>query len=395
MALTVVTMDAMLKNIYLELLPNALNVGSNAFYGLIEHSNRYVTGKKIIKAAPAGINGGIGNAAEDATLPGTGQKTVVNFESDTKNLFAILEISDKSIRASRDNSGAFTDLLQFGIDSMVEAGKYNYSRQLFTDNSGVLAITAATTNSTTVVVDNVKYFVKGLIIDILASDGSQKNPAINKVTVVDVDRANNALILDTPVTTLATDIITVQGSYGLELTGLKDIFNTSGDSLYTVPRANNRWLNPHVVTLSNGDNSIDDIKIQSVIDEIEEYNDGKVDYLSVSRDVRRAYEAYQQSYKRNVNTLELDGGFKAISFNGVPMVADKHAPNGTMDMLNSQDFEMHYMCDWEWLTDDNNGGRILERIPGKAVYQAVLAKYADLMCNKPGAQGRLQNIAAA
>ena len=46
------------------------------------------------------------------------------------------------------------------------------------------------------------------------------------------------------------------------------------------------------------------------------------------------------------------------------------------------------LCDWEWMEDE--GGRILSKVPGKAAYTATLVKYAELICKRPFAQGMLQ-----
>jgi hypothetical protein len=91
--------------------------------------------------------------------------------------------------------------------------------------------------------------------------------------------------------------------------------------------------------------------------------------------------------------MEIEGGFKAISFNGIPVVADRFCPEGTMYLLNTDDFIVHQLCDWQWLEGED--GKILKQVPGKPVYTATLVKYAELMCNKPSGQGMLSGITEA
>jgi hypothetical protein len=88
--------------------------------------------------------------------------------------------------------------------------------------------------------------------------------------------------------------------------------------------------------------------------------------------------------------MEVEGGFKAISFNGIPIVVDRACPAGTMYLLNTDDFKLCQLCDWQWLEAED--GKILKQVPGKAVYTATLVKYAELICERPYGQGRLRGI---
>ena len=89
-------------------------------------------------------------------------------------------------------------------------------------------------------------------------------------------------------------------------------------------------------------------------------------------------------------TVEIEGGFTALSFNGIPVVADRFCPYGTMYLLNTDDFKIHQLCDWQWMEGED--GKILRQIPGKPVYTATLVKYADVMCERPCGQGMLMGI---
>lgn len=46
-----------------------------------------------------------------------------------------------------------------------------------------------------------------------------------------------------------------------------------------------------------------------------------------------------------------------------------------------------------WLEDED--GRILKQVPGKAAYTATLVKYAELVCKKPCGQAKLYNVEEA
>lgn len=94
-----------------------------------------------------------------------------------------------------------------------------------------------------------------------------------------------------------------------------------------------------------------------------------------------------------MQTMEIEGGFKTLSFNGIPVVADRFCPEGTMYLLNTEDFKLCQLCDWQWLEGDD--GKILRQVPGKPVYNATLVKYAELICERPGGQAKLTGITEA
>lgn len=87
---------------------------------------------------------------------------------------------------------------------------------------------------------------------------------------------------------------------------------------------------------------------------------------------------------------ELAGGYRTITYNGIPVVADRFCPAGTMYLLNTRDFCLHQLCDWKWLEGDD--GKVLRQVPGKPLYTATLVKYADLICTRPCGQAMLTGI---
>lgn len=91
--------------------------------------------------------------------------------------------------------------------------------------------------------------------------------------------------------------------------------------------------------------------------------------------------------RTNIDYLTLDGGYKALSYSGIPFVADRFVKDNDMYLLNSADFKLHQLCDWRWL--EGEGGTVLHQVAGKACYSATLVKYADLLCERPMGQAKL------
>lgn len=397
------TADNALKDVYLGVVSDQLNTTTNPLLAKIKQTTSDVWGNNIVKMAPYGVNGGIGAGSETGALPVAGGNNYEKFTLELKNLYGKIEISDKAVRASQNSAGAFVNLLNAEMEGLVKASGFNMGRMLFGDGSGLLA--SITTNSATVggytdfTVDSVKNLAEGMLVDVVSAAGVVFNN-INAVRIINVNRATNVVtVVASGLTADATKdggyYFCVQGSFNKELTGLGAIFDTTKESLYGLNRASNSWMNPFVKDIiSDGKTSqINDVTMQSVIDYLEENFGSNVDFIVCSSGVKRGYQNYLASYRSNIDVMELAGGFKAISYNGIPVVSDRFAPANTMYMLNTKEFNLHQLCDWKWLEGED--GRVIKQNPGFATYSATLVKYADLICNKPCGQAKITNIAEA
>ena len=375
-----------LKTLYLGVVSDQLNTNVNPLLAAIEQTASDVWGKEIVKLAPYGINGGIGAGTETGDLPAAAENNYAQFVLTLKNLYGTIEISDKAIRASQNNAGAFVNLLNAEMEGLLKASKFNFGRMLYGDGTGTLT-TVESASGNNVVVASVQNLIEGMVVDVLTSEGASTGVAGRRIT--SIDRSSKTITLSgnaIPASTLTKgNIITVQGSYKNELTGLGAIFGT-GSTLYGLSKTANKWLNPRSYTST----AIDDVTIQKVIDEMDEVAGSKADFIVCSFGVKRAYQEYLTENKSNVDIMNLAGGYKAISYNGIPVVSDRFAPSGTMYVLDTTEFHLHQLCDWRWLEGDN--GKIIRQVAGKPVYTATLVKYADLICDKPSGQAKISGI---
>ena len=393
MAVTLTNADSALKSYYLEAVSEQLDNYVNPFLAQIKKTSDNVWGKEVKQLAIYGVNGGVGAGTEDGALPKASGNNYIQFTSSLKNLYGNVEISDKAIRASENNSGAFVSLLNSEMDGLVKASAFNLGRMIFGDGTGVLAQISEAEGNNVFAVDDVTFLMEGMVIDLYDSDLLPVEDAEGR-RIVYVDRVEKTVKIDGPVLMVA-DIpedacIVMHGSYNNELTGLAAIFDSDVTSLYGVNKAQNPWINPKIAE-DVGD--ITEGAIQTMLDDIEEAGGSSADLIVTSFGVRRALINLFAENKRVVNTVDLAGGFKALSFNGIPIVADRFCQKNTMYILNTKDFALHQLCDWQWLTGDD--GKVLRQIPGKPVYTATLVKYAELMCSRPYAQGVLKGITEA
>lgn len=382
------TADSALKEVYVGVVANQLNINANPLLAQIKRTNRDIYGKEIVKMTTYGINGGVGAGEETGELPIATGNSYVQLRATLKNLYGQLEISDKAIKASASNVGAFVNLLAYEMEGLVKASSFNLGRMLYGDGSGKVA-KITDVSGQTVTCDSVRNIIEGMVLDAY-EESTKKNTSPIKVTFV--DRAKNTFTFDKNIyvgTELAQDqILYVQGSKDLELTGLGKIFDTNADNIYGIKKADNAWLNPYQT--DSTEKEISDIIIQEALDFLEENTGSNINFIACSSQTRRAYQEYLTAYRRNIDVADLAGGFKAITHNGIPVVADRFVENGSVYLLNTNDFALHELDDWKWMEGDD--GRILRQVPGHPVYSAVLVKYAELICDRPAAQAKINGI---
>ena len=383
---TISNADKALKTFYLGVLADQLNVGVNPFLAKIGQTCADVWGKEVKKLAPYGINGGIGSGAETDALPASGGNNYAQFTLTLKNLFGKIEISDKAVRASQNSAGAFVNLLNAEMDGLLKASKFNFGRMLYGNGSGLLATTVANEGATNaeITVNTIKALMEGMTVDVY-TDGGVKDNELSGARIVAIDRASKTVKLSVTASSKvgAGCKIYVQGSKDNEITGLEDVFGDT-TSIYGLNRADYSFLRPYVKSVSGKVNAGE---LQSAIDVIEEISGGTVNFIVASFDARRQYVDFLSENRINLDYMNLDGGYKALSYAGIPFVADRFVADGTVYLLNSDDFKLHQLCDWRWLEGEN--GSVLHQIPGKASYSATLVKYADLLCARPMGQAKL------
>ncbi len=398
---TLTSADNVLKQVYLGVVSEQLNTSINPLLSKIKQTTSDVWGKEIRKVAPYGLNGGIGAGDENSTLPTAAGNQYAQFVLSLKNLYGKIEITDKAIRASQNSSGAFVNLLDAEMEGLIRASAFNFGRMLYGDGTGI--ITKITDNDTTTITcEAVNCLIEGMVIDIVDATGTVLTSG-KGLRITSIDRANkvvtlagasftaDALVKSDSVSGSKDYFVAVQGSYGKELTGLGAIFKTTG-TLYGLSKSDYGWLNCYTKDIA-GETSktdINDMVMQTAIDNVEENANSKIDFIVCSAGVKRNYQNYFTSYRTNVDIMDLAGGYKAISYNGIPLVSDRFAPANTMFLLNTKEFNLHQLCDWQWLEGED--GRVIKQAADKPSYTATLVKYADIICDQPSGQAKITGI---
>ena len=207
---------------------------------------------------------------------------------------------------------------------------------------------------------------------------------------------------------------TTSGGHRLEMMGLRGvvtdqsldkeaIYDGTNDSLLT---ANIDWLqglsittypwfkanvDTHSAGRYGGQRAISDKLMNKMFDTIEKKagKDYGPNVVFTTRAIRREIIELWQADRRFVNTMELDGGWKGLEFNGIPILVDNDAIDGEIYFLTTRDLQIYRMSDYDWMSKD---GAILSRISGYDAYEAVLFRYAELGVKRRNTQGVICDV---
>lgn len=383
--ITIENADKALKEYYLQAVTAQLNDNISPFFSAIEKSAENIYGKDAAIAVVRNSTDSVSACAEDASLPAPQRNRYLKISAPLKNIYGTIEVSDKAMRASRDNSGAFVNLVNAEMEGLVSGAKYNFQRMLYGDGTAkyctVNSVVASSDNKK-FNVDDVSNLSKGMVADFVLADGTKHE----NVKITDI--SEKVITLDTAVSgDVENAVISRAGAYGNELTGLGAIFGDK--TLYGYDRKEEPYFAPYSVSLAQPSDLKSD-SLTDVIDHMEERFNSRINMILCSYSTRKKIAALVADNKMIINSIDAHTGFGVVTVNNVPVYADRFCPDGVIYFVNTDDFVLCQLCDWEWLEDED--GKILKQVPGKASYSATLVKYAELICKKPCAQAILKNV---
>ena len=377
--ISLTTADNALKSVYLEAITNQLNKTTDALYSKIDATSEYVSGNAIKKLVTLGMNGGIGAGSETGGLPASVDSRYALLTSTLKNIYGQVVISDKAIRASRDEVGAFINLLNAEMEALVDAGRFNLARILYGKGNGYLGyITDSEEDSAVIKVNNVYNMAIGMRIRALKNGTEQTR--FSNAKIVDINYSTKSITLDVTMDSTNEDEpldLYVYDAINGESIGFAGLCDSSITSVYGIDITTTSFLTPGYIqqasfTISTLNKAFDDASINQ---------NANIDMVTCGYTFRRNVQNILKMQSLNTDLMVFDGGYKTISFMGIPINASRFVPDSCAYLIDSTVWHLHELCDWTWLT--NNKGEVLHQKEGYPVHTATLVKYCDLICDRP------------
>lgn len=112
--------------------------------------------------------------------------------------------------------------------------------------------------------------------------------------------------------------------------------------------------------------------------------------ILTTRAIRRKYVDLLVADKRFIDWKVMDGGYKVVEFNGIPIAVDNDAIDGEMYFLYEPSMQIYQMSDLSWMERDGN---VLDRLLGYDAYEATLFWYAELGCSRRNVNAVVTDLA--
>jgi hypothetical protein len=406
MALTLSLADAALREDYQPELRDQLN-SEHEFLMQIESHSRDVEGRRAVLSLHTGRNSSAAARLEGGALPAAGSQTYTEERVLLKYNYGRMQINGPVIKAMKSDRGSFVRAVASETDGMVTDVKENVSRQLFNDATQSIAQAGVTSSANLIVLAagttsvQMRQFFINQVVDIGTTGSPATVAAAVTITAVDAVSAPPTITVSgSAVTTSASHYVSVNGSAGAELTGIRSIVSDVGTLFNVDPSTVPVWKAHRSQGASGGagfnsgtsrvavsnlfEKAIDEIVIAS----------GKAPSLIVtSHGVVRGYAAQLQDQRRFNDNVELKGGFSVPTISAgsvtLPLLADRFAPANAAFLINTAHITQHQSSDWEFMDDD---GSVLNRVDGYDAYEATLFKYHELTTDQRNTHGVVEDI---
>lgn len=403
-----------------------------------------VVGSDITTSVRTRRNVGRKYTREGARMPTAGKQSYQQLRWSTRYNYGVCQFTGQAVSASRSTRGSFLNAMDSEINGLAEDLQHGEQRVLYGNGSGRLAaIQSDSVNGSgqsVLVLEN----PGGIASQALGTQyleiedrvcilhGSQEGDAVygtsaadwavgggvRSFTIEEIDYTSGAATLSEDVSAditagdylyVARDANIPSASFldsdtnrGIEMNGLHGIVSDEDPPLQrpgTDPLPWRGFGNLGVAAeprhkafiVSNGGvpRAWDQTLLQQAMDGLAQSGNGTVKVWLTTHGIRRQFASELIAQRRYTPTLDLGGGFKAVSWNGIPMVVDKDCTRGTVYGLDPSTLTIAKESDWNFLDED---GRVLQRIDGYDAFEVTIRRYAEFVCTVRNRNCRIDDI---
>lgn len=407
--------DAILRDDYKEYWDQLNNAAW--LLAQIETKRDTVDGRLARHAIHTGRSGGIGARREGVALPDADQQRHSTVPIPVRWNTARIQLTVQLMKMATGNPGAFVNALENEMGGIKKDSMRDINRQLFGTSDGVMATCGTTTTSATITLasttseSQMYHLYVGRVIDVGTVASPQTVASQRTITAVDIDAKTITVSGATLSTTSGTHFIFNYNSGGAsdnsgtqddgqsECTGLQTILSTSA-VLHTLNPSTVPIWKANVFANSGTNRPISDTLIDSALLRITARSGETPDMMVSNIGAFVAGKGVLSAYQRNIDTVEMKGGFTGIRWNtpgvsgsgakDITWSCDFDAPANRLELINSSKIVCHQIAEgWEWMDED---GAVLSRVPNQLAYEGVLYTSLELGCVQRNAHGSIQDL---
>ena len=416
-------------------------------------NTRDIQGGTATVGLHVGRNSGVASAANGESYGTPGKQTFNQTTVPLKYLYMPTRFSGPDIANSRGNAAAFANVMTANMDGALNDGKADLNRQLFSDGSGILCFLTGDPSTVTATIEpylwgpaNKYVDIAGLEIEgIKVSDGLTNLTARTRATAAVVSSTAIASATTCTITTTGQEIATgadgdAIGKYGALMYSNGTLFNDyecmslNGGIHNTDPIGSTAYKydagdagNPAVANFTGPESQSHDWAVGSLTRTFQGiatasygwwkstvYGNGGVpralsfslldNMLATLRVTKGAktsaiYTTWQVNQKlvdliradrRYPDTMELDGGLKVNSYQGVPIIVDNDCPRGMAFFVDESEIAMYVKEDFTFIKDGQ--GNNMFKISGYDGYEVTGKVYCNLGFMNRNKHGKIIDI---
>ena len=407
--------DAILRDDYKEYWDQLNNAAW--LLAQIETKRDTVDGRLARHSIHTGRSGGIGARREGVALPAADQQRHSTVPIPVRWNTARIQLTVQLMKMATGNPGAFVNALENEMGGIKRDAMRDINRQLFGTSNGVMATCGTTSASATIQLlattpeSAMYHFYVGRVIDVGTVASPQTVASNRTITAVDIDNRTITVSGATMSTTSSTHFVFNYNSGGAsdnsgtqddgqsECTGLQTILSTTA-VLHTLNPSSVPIWKANVFSNSGTNRPISDTLIDSALLRITARAGETPDAMVSNIGAFVAGKGVLSAYQRNIDTVEMKGGFTGIRWNtpgvsgsgakDIAWTCDFDAPPNRLELLNTSKIVCHQIAEgWEWMDED---GAVLSRVADQLAYEAVLYTSLELGCVQRNAHGSIQDL---
>ena len=402
---TLSTLSNILKEYYLGPVAEQLN-NEVLLLSRLESRSEDLVGKYAYVPLHKTRSGGIGARGESAALPVAGKQGYDKAKYDLKYLYGAVQVTGPSVAKTKSDAGSFLQVLKAELDGLRNDLRRDMARQVYGDGTARIAKCGTTTTANVVVLaadaasgtdvfagkEAIRkgHLYVGMLVDIGTVAAPTTIASGREITAVDYDNGTITISGATVSTTSSHFIFragagtaggaSATGSRSNEVDGLGRIVSvaTSDNYLGELNGSTEKWWdNQRMAIADTSTYRLSKEDLQKAINLVR-LQGASPTAMVTSLGVQREFYMLLEDDVRYVEPdsgLNLGAGFKTLSYNGMPLIADIDAPYGRIYVLDESTMKVFSDQDWHFLDMD---GSTLRQVQGYDVFEAVMARYMNL-----------------
>jgi len=340
-----------------------------------------VSGKYLVWSVPLQYAQSFGVLGEYDTATAPTRSRGKQAKVGTVQHIAQLQISRRAIEASNSREAAWQNIKQLEVESLIEGLRQHINRALFADGTGTLATCGAMAAAgNTIPVSDTTYLFEDMYVDIYNITNDTALATQRQVTAVDT--VNKTITISgTAVQTTANHVVVRSGSYKAEIDGLAKIVQPTG-ALAEINPADPGCRNWAAYRDTAGGNV--SVSLLQKPFQFIQVRGGNPNLIVAGQNAYNAMATYLESQKRIPveGTVQLPGGLRGLSWNGVECYLDLDCPSNTIYILDLSAICFGQVGEPGWISFPDGEGdyKLLHYVPRTTTYEAMWVWDFNTVC---------------